>query len=71
MSSSAAPPRDDRAFYEWVDEVGIEAPSIGIAYVGGGFADDAETYRGCVATQPVDRGEVYNDFAGRWIGDDE
>ena len=41
-----------------MDEVGIEAPSIGIAYVGGGFADDAETYRGCVATQPVDRGEV-------------
>ncbi len=41
-----------------MDEVGIEAPSIGIAYVGGGFVDDAETYRGCVATQPVDRGEV-------------
>ena len=46
----------DAAYYEWIDAEGIDAPSIGIGYVGGGFADDNETYRGCVATAPIAAG---------------
>lgn len=46
----------DAAYYEWIDAKGIEAPSIGIGYVGGGIADDNETYRGCVATAPIAAG---------------
>ena len=46
----------DAAYYEWIDAEGIEAPNIGIGYVGGGIADDNETYRGCVATAPIAAG---------------
>ena len=46
----------DAAYYEWIDAKGIEAPNIGIGYVGGGIADDNETYRGCVATAPIAAG---------------
>jgi hypothetical protein len=46
----------DAAYYEWIDAKGIDAPSIGIGYVGGGIADDNETYRGCVATAPIAAG---------------
>jgi hypothetical protein len=50
----------DAAYYEWIDAKGIDAPKIGIAYVGGGIADDNETYRGCVATAPIATGRVHS-----------
>lgn len=48
----------DEAYYQWIDEQGIDAPAIGIGYIGVGVADDNETYRGCVATAPINTGRV-------------